>query len=1138
MSLPYDKKFQGIFDEMEYIIYISDPDTYEILYVNKITENSFSGKILGKKCYKVFQNLDEPCPFCTNDKLFGENAQSPYVWDFHNKKLDKWFHIIDQAIDWDGKKVRFEMAEDITDKKKLQIRIKKSQSQLDSVLTNLKDSVFVISEDHRILFNNQFAKDNFGENLIGKKCYKILKQQEKPCKICLWQKLKNSQKCLTRFQEELFIPSSDKVKHFDIVMSKIDNYNGQKAVVELLRDITNIKKSEQILQESEKKYKNLVEGLDEALYRMNIKTGEYEYFSPVVEKIFGYSVQNFLNNPMLIKEIIHPDFQNYFKQKWENLQNGIVEPIYEYKIIDKKSNSRWIIQSNNGIENDDGQLVAIEGICRDITEQKRNQKAIQEQKEWLSTTLKSIGDGVIATDEDAKVVFMNAVAENLTGWDENDAQGKSIDEIFKIYNQKTGEIANNPVNRVLKEGKIVVLANHTVLESKNGTKKNIADSGAPIKNNLGNILGVVLVFRDVTEEYEMREQLKAFNEDLEYKINERTKEIKCLYDISRVLQGANLINNTMLQIVERIPPSFQYPEITVAKITYNNMEYKSNDYRNSKWKLVSDIEVKEKKKGYLQVNYLKEKPREEFGSFFKEEKELIDGITEMIGRFIEHHLANIKLEESEKRFSAIFHYAAVGIAQVSTDGEFIKVNQRLCEILGYNRENLLNLTFQDITYPEDLDKDLKNIQSLLDGEADKYNMEKRYLSKSDEIIWALITVSLVRDAHHKPNYFVSIIKDISKRKEVERELKKKEKLYRTIAQNLPNGIVHVFNENFEYIYNAGEELEKLGLNNELLIGKTIYDILDEDIAEFVASKYEICLKENKAVTFEGNFDNQTFLINAIPIEVEPDNPSQILVLSVNISDRKKMEDDLRVLNRELKRSNQELEQFAYVASHDLQEPLRMVASFTQLLQKRYQDKLDEDANEFIDFAVDGAKRMQDLINDLLIFSRVGTRGKSFKTTDMNEVVEKVKLDLKPLIEETKTEISLDSLPLIKADESQMRQILQNLISNSIKFRKEDEAPHIRISSKEDDTHWIFSVKDNGIGIKKDFFDRIFIIFQRLHKKSEYGGTGIGLAVCKKIVRRHGGNIWVESQKQDGSTFYFSISKNVKKKFHPKMEKNN
>jgi signal transduction histidine kinase len=223
----------------------------------------------------------------------------------------------------------------------------------------------------------------------------------------------------------------------------------------------------------------------------------------------------------------------------------------------------------------------------------------------------------------------------------------------------------------------------------------------------------------------------------------------------------------------------------------------------------------------------------------------------------------------------------------------------------------------------------------------------------------------------------------------------------------------------------------------------------------------------------------------------------------------------------LQRSNTEFEQLAYVASHDMQEPLRKIASYLQLLSQRYQGELDADADEFIGYAVDGAKRMQALINDLLAFSRVGTKAKPFASTDCRQIVRTALADLQFAIEDSGARIEVGELPTVMGDATQLSQLFRNLLSNAIKFHR-DEPPVVRVVAEPAGACWRFAVSDNGIGIAAEYFERIFVIFQRLHGRGQYAGTGIGLAICKKIVERHGGQIEVRSVEGEGSTFAFTL----------------
>ena len=268
-------------------------------------------------------------------------------------------------------------------------------------------------------------------------------------------------------------------------------------------------------------------------------------------------------------------------------------------------------------------------------------------------------------------------------------------------------------------------------------------------------------------------------------------------------------------------------------------------------------------------------------------------------------------------------------------------------------------------------------------------------------------------------------------------------------------------------------------------------------------------------------DGTEFPIEVSLGPVETDEGMLVSTVIADITARKAAERELEEQREALARSNAELEQFAYVASHDLQEPLRMVASYVQLLAQRYQGKLDADADDFIKFAVDGATRMKTLINDLLAYARVNSRGKPLESVEMAGVLEQALSNLGMAVNESHAQVTSDRLPAVIGDQHQLVELLQNLIGNAIKFQS-NGAPSVHIGAERRDGEWIVSVRDNGIGIDPQFRERIFVIFQRLHGREEYPGTGIGLAICKKIVTRHGGRIWADSRPGEGATFSFTL----------------
>jgi PAS domain S-box-containing protein len=341
-----------------------------------------------------------------------------------------------------------------------------------------------------------------------------------------------------------------------------------------------------------------------------------------------------------------------------------------------------------------------------------------------------------------------------------------------------------------------------------------------------------------------------------------------------------------------------------------------------------------------------------------------------------------------------------------------------------------------------------------------------------------------------------------------------------------NEAVILYDSNFKISgWNSSAE-NMYGWKSKEMIGKSGIDYLKMyplDMSE-LNSTNEVFPEEGwhgEVIQKRRNMTDINILSSISPLKNEKGLFDGFIIINRNITDIKQNEEKMKITLDELKRSNEELERFAYVSSHDLQEPLRMVTLYSQLLERRYKDRLDSDANDFIEYIVENAKRMKQLIDDLLEYSRLTNRAKEFENIDLEKVLENVLSNLSILIVENNVTVTHDSLPTVLADENQMMQVFQNLITNAIKFRGV-EPPKIDISAKKNEKEWIFAIKDNGIGINPEHQEQIFEVFKRLHTQEEYPGTGIGLSIVQKIILHHHGRIWAESEPGKGSTFYFTI----------------
>jgi len=489
---------------------------------------------------------------------------------------------------------------------------------------------------------------------------------------------------------------------------------------------------------------------------------------------------------------------------------------------------------------------------------------------------------------------------------------------------------------------------------------------------------------------------------------------------------------------------------------------------------------------------------------------------------IERDRAEEAVKASEVRYRRLFEATRDGILILDADsGQLVDVNPFIKEMLGYSHKELLGKKIWEIGI-------FKNIAASKEAFLDLQNKgyvryENLPLETKDG---RRISVEFVSNVYlvDQKKLIQCNIRDMTARVLAEEAVKVSEVRYRRLFEATRDGILILDADSGQLVDVNPFIKEMLGYSHEELLGKKIWEIgIFKNIA---ASKESFLELQNKGYVRFENMPLETKDGHRISVEFVSNvylvDQKKLIQCNIrDITDRVRAEEGLKNLAKELARSNKDLEQFAYVASHDLQEPLRMIAGYTQLLQRRYKDKLDEDANQFIYYTVDGVMRMQSLINDLLAYSRLNTGSEALKFVDCREVLDEVLAALQMTIEESGAAIKLGPMPNIRADKGQLFQLFQNLISNAIKFRG-DEPLLINITAKPQDKQWLFSVSDNGIGMEPQYLERIFIIFQRLHTQDKYAGTGIGLAICKKIVERHGGRIWVESMPGKGSTFYFII----------------
>jgi PAS domain S-box-containing protein len=923
-------------------------------------------------------------------------------------------------------------------------QIRESRDLLHTTLNSIGDAVISTDTSARITFVNPVSQSLLrqGEaDLIGKNLednFRIVNEYTRAAVQNPVAKVLREGAIVGMANHTVLICADGREIPIDDSAAPIRGTDGKiKGTVLVFRDISERRRAEQ----TSRLLASIVESSGDAIVSKDLN-GIVTSWNPGAERIFGYTATEMIGKP--ISTIAAPDRLDEMPAILQQIRNG--ERVEHYETVRRAKGGTLIDISLtvSPVHDAAGRIVGASKIARDITERKKaeerlraSEREAREAREWLTATLCSIGDAVIATDNAGRVTLLNPVAASLTGWTQDGAIGRPLDEIFVITNEVTGAKVENPVNKVLQEGRIVGLANHTQLTAKDGRVIPIDDSAAPI-NDAGGITGVVLIFRDITERKKAEQRLRL--------AVEAAPNAMVMVDREGLI---DLVNSH----TERV---FGYERAELLG------------------KPVEMLVPERYRTGHSTLR----------SSFFQTPSARPMGA----GR----DLFGLRKDGSEVPVE-------IGLNPISTpDGDFV-----LAGIVDISERKKAEQELAQVR--DQLDHEVAGLRALQE-------FGTRLVRATDMhslLIEILAAARAVTEADMGNIQFV----------------------------DSATGALHIqvhqgFSDAFLAPFNQVCENEAASCGTALAQRQRIFIEDIEKSPIFAGTQaLEVLRHEGiRAVQSTPIMRRDGVLIGMLSTHFKKrrrfgERDLRLLDLLVrqaaDLIEKIRAEEDLRTLNAALLRANEDLNQFAFAASHDLQEPLRMITAYSQLLLKGYRGQLDGEAFTCVGFITEGTTRMRELLADLLAYTQVMGDGHEFaESVDLNLAFQKALQNCKARAEETGAMVTSDSLPSVRGHEPHFIQLFQNLISNGLKYRSE-RPPHMHVSAVNNDGVWRFAVADNGVGIAPEYHKYIFGVFKRLHGRN-IPGTGIGLAICLRVVEKYGGEIWVESEVDKGATFYFTL----------------
>ncbi len=914
------------------------------------------------------------------------------------------------------------------------------------------------------------------------------------------------------------------------------------AIFEVNNDVTEQKQAEEKVRAASLYSRSLIEVSLDPLVTISAE-GKITDVNKATEEVTGFSRE----------DLIGSDFSSYFTEPVkakagyrEVFSTGYVRD-YPLAIRHKSGRITDVLYNATVYRNDAGEIQGVFAAARDITERKKSEEALIAERDTLETVTKNVAAGLAIISRDYRTVWVNTILKQAYG----EVEGKLC---YEVYNQRTEVCPGCGAKQIFETGiDKAVYERESRDDHGNITWSQIIDTA--MKDKEGNIVGVLKLTMPITEQKQAEEKVRAaslYSRSLIEASLDPLVTISAEGTITDVNKATEDVTGFSREELIGSDFSSYFTEPKKAKAGYRKVFADGfvRDY---------SLAIRHKSGRITDVLYN--------ATLYKNEAGEIQGVFAAARDVTERKRADEKVRAASLYARSLIEASLDPLVTISAEGTITDVNKATEDVTGFSREELIGSDFSNyFTDPADAKAGYRKV--FADGFVRDYPLAIRH--KSGGVTDVLYNATLYRNEAGEIQGVFAAARDVTERKQAEAEIARRGEMLDLANDAITirdvNDCITYWNRGAEHLYGWKEE-EVLGMVTHELFQTVFPESLDvtkqalyrdgvwngelihttRDNARIIVESHWTLYHERDgkpSAIFEVNNDVTERKQAQEALKRAHDELEQIVKertheLQEEIEEHKVTEGELRTTTEELRelteelrekaeeltRSNQELEQFAYIASHDLQEPLRTVASSIGLLENWYEGKLGAEADTFIGYAVDGTKQMQQLIKDLLAYSRVTSRGESFVPLHFEDVAQHAIDNLKTAIEESGATITLPKqpLPMMMGDKTQLVQLFQNLVGNAIKFRSERPS-EVRIGVERAAGHneWLFSVRDNGIGMDMQYADKIFTIFQRLHTTEEYPGTGVGLALCKKIVERHGGQIWVESEPGKGSTFYFTL----------------